>query len=135
MLPDSNFITVSQKIEKEEERQRLIEIVKQILPENMGAILRTAAENKTEEEIKQDIDKLIGKWQEIQALLKRSNPPKLLYDNQALIRRTIIDIVDRNLEKVVVNDKEVYDMLVCLLQEFELKIELKAKEDLFTIYD
>ena len=135
LLPDSNFITVSQKIEKEEERQRLIEIVKQVLPENMGAILRTAAENKTGEEIKQDVDKLICKWKEIQSLLGKSNPPKLLYDNQALIRRTIIDIVDRNLEKVVVNDKEVYNMLVCLLQEFELKIELKENEDLFTIYD
>lgn len=135
LLPNSNFITVSQKIENEEEKQRLIDIIKEILPENMGAILRTAAENKTQEEIKQDVEKLIEKWKQIQEELNKSNSPKLLYDNQALIRRTIIDIIDRNLEKIVVNDKEVYDMLVVLLQEFNLKIELKENEDLFTVYD
>lgn len=135
LLPNSSFITVSQKIENEEEKQRLIKIVKEILPENMGAILRTASENKTQEEIKQDVEKLIGKWEKIQEELNKSNPPKLLYDNQALIRRTIIDILDRNLEKIVVNDKEVYNMLLGLLQEFNLEIELKENEDLFTVYD
>lgn len=135
LLPNSNFITVSQKIENEEEKQRLINIVKEILPENMGAILRTASENKTQKEIKQDVDKLIEKWAKIQEKLNVSKPPKLLYDNQALIRRTIIDIIDRNLEKIVVNDKEVYKMLLDLLQEFKLKIELKENEDLFTVYD
>lgn len=135
LLPNSNFITVSQKIENEEEKQRLINIVRTLLPENMGAILRTAAENKTQEEIKQDVEKLIEKWKQIQEELNKSNPPKLLYDNQALIRRTIIDIIDRNLERIVVNDKEIYNMLVDLLKDFNLNIELKENEDLFTIYD
>ena len=135
LLPESNFITVSQKIENEEEKQRLVDIVKEVLPEGTGAIIRTAAENKDKEEIKQDVEKLLNKWNEIQGVLAKSNPPKLLYDNQALVRRTIIDIIDRDLERIIVNDKEVYSMLSKTLQEFNLKIELKENEDLFTMYE
>ena len=135
LLPNSNFITVSQKIENEEEKQRLIKIIKEFLPENTGAIVRTAAENKGNEEIKKDVENLLNKWNEIQDSLTKNNPPKLLYDNQALVRRTIIDIVDRNLEKIVVNDKNTYNMLSNTLQEFNLKIELKENEDLFTMYE
>lgn len=134
LLPNSNFITVSQKIEDEKERQRLADIVKEFLPKDIGAIIRTAAENKTLEEIKQDIEKLLNKWNEIQENLSKSNPPKLLYDNQALVRRTIIDILDRGLEKIVVNDKSVYNMISKTLQEFDLKIDLKENEDLFMMY-
>ena len=111
LLPNSNFITISQKIEKEEEKERLMGIVKKILPENMGAIVRTAAENKTADVLEKDLQHLLDKWKEIQTILEKSNPPKLLYDNQALIRRTIIDIIDRNLGKIIVNDKEEYNAL------------------------
>lgn len=135
LLPNSNFITISQKIEKEEEKERLMGIVKKILPENMGAIVRTAAENKTADVLEKDLQHLLDKWKEIQTILEKSNPPKLLYDNQALIRRTIIDIIDRNLGKIIVNDKEEYNALSKMLQEFDLRIELKENEDLFTIYN
>lgn len=135
LLPNSNFITVSQKIENEEEKQRLVNILKEILPQNTGAIIRTAAENKGKEEIRQDTEKLLNKWNEIQEVLEKSESPKLLYDNQALVRRTIIDIIDRNLEKIIVNDKKIYNMLSNTLQEFDLKIELKEHEDLFTMYE
>ncbi len=135
LLPNSNFITISQKIEKEEEKERLMGIVKKILPENMGAIVRTAAENKTANVLEKDLEHLLDKWKEIQTILEKSNPPKLLYDNQALIRRTIIDIIDRNLGKIIVNDKEEYNALSKMLQEFDLRIELKENEDLFTIYN
>ncbi len=135
LLPNSNFITVSQKIENEEEKQRLIKIVRNILPKNTGAIIRTAGENKTEEEIKKDLEKLIEEWERIQNELAKSNSPKLVYDNQALIRRTILDIIDRNLERIIVNDKEIYTAISGVLQEFNLKIELRENEDLFKIYD
>ena len=134
LLPNSNFITVSQKIEDVEEKQRLIKIIKKVLPENMGAIIRTSAENKTDKELEEDLEKLIEQWKII-GDLEESKSPKLLYDNQALIRRTILDIIDRNLEKIIVNDKKVYNVISNVLKEFNLKIELKENEDLFMIYD
>lgn len=135
LLPNTSFITVSQKIENEEERQRLIQIVRKNLPENMGAIIRTAGENRNEEEIKQDIEKLIIEWKNIQKSLKNSKAPKLLYNNQALVRRTILDIIDRGLERIIINDKEIYNTIINNLKEFDIKIELRENEDLFKIYN
>ena len=135
LLPNTSFITVSQKIENEEERQRLIQIVRKNLPENMGAIIRTAGENRNEEEIKQDIEKLIIEWENIQKSLKNSKAPKLLYNNQALVRRTILDIIDRGLERIIINDKEIYNTIINNLKEFDIKIELRENEDLFKIYN
>ena len=55
LMPDVNFITISQKIEQEQERQRLLKIVKKYLPDSYGAIIRTASEGKTEKEIQKDL--------------------------------------------------------------------------------
>ena len=59
-MPYSKFITISQKIEKEEEKERLKKIVKEILPSEYGIIIRTAAENKNKEEIEKEKKKLIS---------------------------------------------------------------------------
>lgn len=134
LLPETNFITISQKIENEEEKKRLKEIVAGILPENMGAVIRTAAENKNQDVIKLDVENLLKEWENIQKQIKASSAPKLLYDNQALIRRTIIDIADRGLEKIIVNDKNTYEKISTILKDSDVKIELR-KEDLFKIYD
>ena len=136
LLPNSSFITISQKIENKEERERLIQIAKKALNgENMGAIVRTSADGKNEEDIKNDIEKLIKEWQEISSKLKNCKAPKLLYDNNALIRRTIIDILDRDLEKIIVNDKQIYELILKTLGEFKLKVELKENENLFEMYE
>lgn len=135
LLPNSSIITISQKIENEKERERLIEIVKKYLPNDMGAIVRTAAENIEEEKIKVDIKELIEEWEKISEKLQDKNAPKLIYDNQALIRRTILDIADRGLEKIIVNDKEIYNIIIEKLKKYNIKIELKEKEDLLKIYD
>ncbi len=136
LLPNSDFITVSQKIENEAERTRLVEITKKALNgQDMGAIVRTSAEGKDEETIIQDIEKLKTQWKEIEEKIDNSKAPKLLYNNNALIRRTILDILDRGLEKIVVNNKEIYGLIKQTLSEFNLKIELRENEDLFEMYD
>ena len=60
LMPDAEFITISQKIENEQERERLLNLVKEILPEGYGAIIRTSAENKKDDEIKKDVLKSIN---------------------------------------------------------------------------
>ena len=107
-MPNTNFITVSHKIEDENERNRLINIVKQVLPKDDGAIIRTSSNNINEELLKQDLDGLIKKWKQIKKDYDehKLNGPKLVYDNKALLRRTLMDVVDQNLNKVIVNDKK-----------------------------
>lgn len=134
-LPNANFITVSQKIEAKEERERLIGIVKEILPKGTGAIIRTAGENKTKEVLENDLRKVINEWNNIEKKLEnREQETRLLYDNVALVRRTIIDIIDRDLEKIIINDKETFEFTKNILKEININIELK-ESDLFEMYD
>lgn len=135
LMPETNIITVSQKIEDESTKQKLIETVKKNLPENTGAILRTSSENASEEEIKRDIEELYEKWKEIKEKATNSKvAPQLLYDNKALIRRTVIDILDRGLEKIIVNDKEIYEDIKAVLENVKnIQMELR-EENLFNIY-
>ena len=135
LMPETEIITISQKIENEEKRKNLMKIAKRNLPANTGIILRTSSENVSEEEIKKDIDELMKKWNEIkQKAQKSKKAPILLYDNMALIRRTAIDILDRGLEKIIVNDKESYEMINETLKNINnIKVELR-EENLFDMY-
>lgn len=135
LMPDTDIITVSQKIEDEEKRKELIKIAKKYLPQNTGAILRTSSEHAEENEIQKDICELVEKWQTIKEKAANAKvAPKLLYDNMALIRRTAIDIIDRGLEKIIVNDENTYDEIKETLKNINhIKLELR-KDNLFNIY-
>mgnify|MGYP002604566938 FL=1 len=67
LMPNTNIVTISQKIENDKERERLLEIVKKVLPENTGAIVRTAALKKNGEEIEKDLNQLVEKWKKIKS--------------------------------------------------------------------
>ena len=71
LMPNSNFITVSQKIEEEQERIRLKNIVKEILPKGYGVIIRTSAYRKDRQIIKNDINNLVKKLENIQKTFEK----------------------------------------------------------------
>ena len=113
LMPYSNFITISQKIQNEEEIKRLKEIAKNELPEGFGAIIRTAAEGKSEEEIVSEIHILLNFWSN---LLKSANDmknknlaPVKIYDNDGIVGKIITDLAENNLENIYTNDKEVVE--------------------------
>ena len=139
-MPNTNFITVSHKIEDETEKNRLIEIVKKVLPKGDGAIIRTSGNNIEEDILKQDLESLIKKWKQIKKEYDehKLNGPKLVYDNKALLRRTLIDVVDQNLNKVIVNDKktnkDVNDILKSMGMENKIELILKENEDLLEMH-
>lgn len=134
-MPDTEIITISQKIENKARRKELIEIAKKVLPKNTGVILRTSSETATDEQIKEDIDVLCEKWKIIKEKASKSkNAPELLYDNMALIRRTAIDIIDRGLKKITVNDEDTYNKIKEILKDIKnVKVELR-RENLFDMY-
>ena len=134
LLPDAEYITVSQKIENKNERERLIEIVKKCLKGNMGAIIRTSSENIEDDKIINEINNLLIEWEKIK---EKKGTDTLLYDNNALIRRTLIDIVDRGLDRLVVNDKKVYEEITKILNEIDVQVELvlENEKNLLEMYD
>ena len=139
-MPNANFITVSHKIEDKNEKDRLIGIVKKILPKDTGAIIRTAANGIDENLLTEDLQSLIKKWKDIEKkyLDHKLNGPKLVYDNKALLRRTLIDVVDQNLSKVTVNDKKTFkdvdEILRIMNMQEKVKLELKENENLLKMY-
>lgn len=144
LMPNSDFITISKKIEKETEKNRLLKIVKEIVPQNYGIIIRTSAEEKSEEEIKRDINNLIITWQEIvnkyeKAKKRTTFTPQLIYKNQGIIEKLIIDLIDQDLSKVIVNEEKTYENIKKVLEkialETDVKVELKKEKNILNIYE
>lgn len=138
IMPEVEFITISQKIEDEKEKKRLMEIIKKNIPKNVGIIVRTSAEGKSEEEIIKDMNQTIKTWENIKKQAQNEKEvPKLVYENSEIIKRIFIDLIDQDIEKIIVNneqeEKEIKDMLKENGQE--INVVLKKQETLFDMYD
>lgn len=111
LMPDTSIITISQKIENEIEKNRLKEIVKNNLKENYGVIVRTESENIEEELIKEDIDTLIKLWQDIKIKYEKDNSTRLMYSGYETIEFITRELVDKNTEKLYVNDMAIFEKI------------------------
>ena len=127
-MPNANFITVSQKITDPKKREELTAIVKKYLPEGTGAIVRTISENATEEQIKQDIEYLVNRWNKVTAQ-KINSYPKLIYNAGGMIRKTIVDIIDYGIDRIVINNKTLEEKLNKILEELNMTVPIEITED------
>lgn len=140
LLPNTNIVTISQKIEDKKEQERLIKLVKENLSEGNGAIIRTSAQNKQKEVI-EDIKRVEKKWNTI--IQTSINPElkeaQLLYKSENIIEKMLMDLADETIEKITVNHPEIKKELENFKEENEeytdLKIECKQQENLLDRYD
>ena len=141
VLPENDFITVSQKIENEEERNRLISIVESVKKDKkIGIIIRTAAEGKEESKIKKDIENTLKELENIQKEFLNSDDkvPKIIKKNDTILEKILLDIADNKLEKIYANNKElqkeIEQILKRLQEDVTIKVEL-VEEGLENKYD
>ena len=140
LMPNTNIITVSQKIENAEEQERLIKIVKENVTKGNGAIIRTSAKGKGQEVV-EDIKKLEAKWNNIlqTSEKEKENAPKLLYKSEDTVGKMLMDLTDKSLSKVMVNDSTDYNEISRIKNENKeyknLQIIVKGEESIFDIYD
>ena len=140
LMPNTNIVTISQKIEDKKEQERLIKLVKENLNKNNGAIIRTSAEGK-EKEVIDDIKKIETKWNKITgtSVDPSNNKPKLLYKSEDILEKILLDLVESNIAKIVVDDKKEQEEIENKLKESpeyrDIKVELREKENIFNIYD
>ncbi len=91
LLPNTDIVTISQKIEDKKEQERLLKLVKENLSQGNGAIIRTSAQNK-EKEVIEDIKKVEKKWNDI--IQTSINPelkePQLLYKSEDIDRKSVV---------------------------------------------
>lgn len=132
-MPNSPFVTVSSKIEDVRERERLKNIVEKYLPQNTGAIIRTVSENRSEEDIKEDIIKTIDKWKNIK-LKPIEKYPQKIYDKGGVLKKTIVDLVDSNLDKIIVENQKDYELVKNILEEINSNIKIEVDQKIFQKY-
>jgi len=136
LMPNTNIVTISQKIENDKERERLLEIVKNVLPENTGAIVRTAALKKNGEEIEKDLKQLVEKWKKIKAKFdKAPNKPQLLFKSPSFLEKLILDLPENKIEKIEVNEQKEYEEIRKMLNGINEKISLELNENIFEKYE
>ena len=136
LLPQTTIVTISQKIEDEEEKKRLLNIVKSNLPQNMGAIVRTIAEKQEESNIIAEIKELEKEWIKIYKKFEENdNKAELLYNSPSIVEKIIIDLPEEKIVSIKVNNKENYDILKEKLKNKTINLILEENVNLIEKYD
>lgn len=137
LIPNVDFITTSSKIEDNREILRLKEIVKINKKENFGIIIRTSAINKNEEEILEDVKLLYEQWNEIcdtynKLEVEKKDIPTLIYKNYSVAEKLLLDLMDRNIEKITVNSRDIQENMKNFLnKKNNVNIKVEFYENLF----
>lgn len=109
-VPDGSMTGISRKL-PENERVRLKDILKRIMPEDVGVIVRTAAEGASEEALQRDVDRLQQLWDEISTATKSATPPTLLSAEPDLATKVVRDIFNEDVSRLVVSGDDAWQTI------------------------
>jgi ribonuclease E len=109
-VPGASMTGISRKL-PDTERNRLKQILKKVMPENAGVIVRTAAEGAAEEELSRDVSRLAAQWEAIEKKSKTASSPAMLYGEPDLTIRVIRDVFNEDFSKLVVSGEEAWDVV------------------------
>ena len=123
----SEAINVSKKITNRDERNRLINLIKAIKPQNFGVIVRTNAQSKPVSELDKDLQDLVGMWnKQIKKVFKANVGSKIIgEDNKATL--LLRDLLNSTFDNIIVDDKIVYNEVKSYVKKFEPKKEKIVK--------
>ncbi|QDZ00816.1 Rne/Rng family ribonuclease [Nitratireductor mangrovi] len=100
---------ISRKITSAQDRKRLKDVVKHLdVPQGMGVILRTAGANRTKAEIKRDYEYLMRLWENVRTLTLESTAPTLVYEEGSLIKRSVRDLYNKEIDEILVSGDDGY---------------------------
>ncbi len=108
LVPNSDTYGISKRL-PDKERKRLRKILDRVKPKGAGIIVRTAAENVTEDEIVADVKRLADQWAAIDELAKKSNKPALLYREPEMAVRVIREEFNKDYRGVIIDDRALYE--------------------------
>jgi len=137
LMPTYDHLGVSRKIESEEERDRLKEILTSLKPENMGLIARTVSEGSDEEELAKDLDYLMRIWTKTQKSSKKGKVPDLIYEDLDLIYRILRDMTNDDVKTIIIDNKSTYMKMKSFIREYlpDLNVSLQLYENDMPIFD
>ncbi|GAA1795790.1 Rne/Rng family ribonuclease [Planosporangium flavigriseum] len=114
-VPNGNTSGISRKL-PDTERKRLRDVLKHLVPESAGVIVRTAAEGASEDELARDVKRLQAQWEEIDSRAGESGAPKLLYEEPDLLIRVVRDLFNEDFREVVIQGDDAFEMIEAYLQ-------------------
>ncbi|MEV4122695.1 Rne/Rng family ribonuclease [Micromonospora sp. NPDC049645] len=109
-VPNGNASGISRKL-PDNERKRLRDVLKKLVPDGAGVIVRTAAEGATEDELARDVKRLQAQWEDIQAKAAEGGAPVLLYGEPDLVIRVVRDLFNEDFRELVIEGEQSYDMV------------------------
>ncbi len=128
-MPTVDHVGISRRIEEEEERERLREIVDRVRQPGCGFIVRTASEGKTEEDLRADMQYLATIWAEIVKKKEKAAAPCLIHADLDVVQKVVRDIVTDDVTRIVVDSKPDQERIIQFISTFMPK--MKSSVDLY----
>ncbi len=117
LVPNANYIGISKKIWDKYERRRLKKIVSSMKDKDFGIIVRTVAEGKSDEFLKNDYDALITNWNSLVQTADRNHAPTLVYEDMATASSVVRDLFTPDIGKIVIDSRKLYRRLKKYLED------------------
>jgi ribonuclease G len=108
-MPHVSQIGVSRRVGSDKERRRLRDLVNEVRPKGSGFIVRTAAEDASDQELRDDVDFLARLWGNIEAREQDQRQPGLIYADLDLSLRVVRDLMREDTSEVIIDDEEQYE--------------------------
>ena len=135
-VPNGSMNGISRKL-PDTERARLKKILKEILPENAGVIVRTAAEGASEEQLTLDVARLTKQWDAIQKAVEKGNAPSLLHSEPDMLIKIIRDVFNEDFQKIVISGEDTHGVITEYLSQVapDLLERVERYADTVDIFD
>ncbi|MFN3651118.1 MAG: Rne/Rng family ribonuclease [Armatimonadota bacterium] len=117
LMPEGDHTGVSRKIDDVKERDRLRRLCEQLQPAGFGLIVRTEAEGRSEQELRQDLEYLVNTWRRVSEQNKRSHAPAVLHKDLGIILKTIRDLFGADTDKLIIDSRDEYDKAIDTLSQ------------------
>ena len=140
LIPNEKFITLSQKIDNKEEREKLLNIVKENMPEGYGAIIRTSAMGKEKDEIIADINRTVETYKDVEQAFEKAKQqkdiqPKMIYKSENVVQRLLTDLMDQDLYRICTNEEKTYNEISKRLKESNKNIKIEIQNNILDMYN
>lgn len=140
LIPNDTGVNVSKKITAIKERARLKSLVSLMKPVGVGVIIRTEAQGQSDEEIKEDMETLLERWQNIVTAADTVDAPNLLHRDQDLLYKVIREACGDDTDEIIVDTTFAFNRVQGLLQTWKMNkdikvIQYKGEEPILNAYD
>jgi ribonuclease E len=115
-VPNGSMNGISRKL-PDTERARLKKILKEVLPDNVGVIVRTAAEGATDEQLTLDVNRLTAQWASIAKQVDTVSGPALLHSEPDLLIKIVRDVFNEDFHKMVISGDDAQEVIESYLRQ------------------